>query len=84
MTDKVNELLVKWANKKWPEYEGKFDRVYIYSTRWTEGFCETCEYAETGVDVTLLSGMDTVAYFDKLTYDLASILNEILEDESCA
>ena len=81
MADKVNELLVKWANKKWPEFEGKFDRVYVYSTSWTEGFCETCQYTETGVDITLFSGLKKIAYFDKHTYDLASMLNEVLEDE---
>ena len=81
MSDKVNELLVKWANKKWPEYKDAFDRVYVYNTSWQEGFCETCEYTETGVYITLFNGNKTVAYFDKMTYDLASILNEILEDE---
>lgn len=81
MSNKVNELLVKWANKKWPEHTGKFDRVDVYSTTWREGFCETCEYTETGVDVMLFSGTDTVAYYDKLPYDLAQMLNEVLEDE---
>lgn len=79
MTDKVNELLVKWAEKKWPEYKGKIDRVTVDSTSWTEGYCETCSYEVTGVDITLYKGISRVAYFDQMRYDLATMLNEVLE-----
>jgi hypothetical protein len=79
MTDKVNELLVKWAEKKWPEYSGKIDRVMVESTSWTEGYCETCSYTVTGVDITLYKDNSRVAYFDEMQYDLATMLNEVLE-----
>lgn len=79
MTDKVNELLVKWAEKKWPKYKGKFNKVYVDSTSWQEGYCETCAYTETGVDVRLYMGGKYIASFDRLTYDLATMLNEVLE-----
>lgn len=80
MTDKVNELLVKWAERKWPEHKGEFDTVRVNSTSWTEGYCETCFYEVTGVDVYLRKGGTYVATYNNLEYDLASMLNDVLGD----
>ena len=80
MMSNVQKVFMEWANKKYPEYAGKFDKVEIESAVFDLGYCETCSYEVAGVTVTLYKDSRWIKSFDE-HYDLATILNEILEDK---
>lgn len=42
----AEELLVKWANKKFPEYKGKITKVVSTEMSFSSGGCPTCSYGD--------------------------------------
>lgn len=75
MSDKVNQLIRGWVQKKYPNLNViDSDTVRLKQETRSGGYCETCYYEEE-VWVVYVNGK-SVHTFDS---DLASILNEILE-----
>lgn len=77
----VQKIFMEWAERTYPDYVGKFSRVEIESAVFNTGFCETCSYEYAGIRVNLYDKNRWVKSFEE-EYDLASLLNEMLGDDS--
>ena len=74
------ELFAKWANKKWPKYEGKIIKVSPDLGVRYEGYCETCRYEVATVEFNLYGKGNKYLGQEEIDGDLASFLNEILKE----